>query len=353
MSKIFIPLGSNCITAFIGMMCGWCRTTNEKFINNHKTFGIQNSLIFDNIYIENISTVFDMFKNRFEDFLKLEDISTNEKNPTMSADVHKVDEYQLYNTKYRYKYHHNISVEKIFKQVDYNLRSFVDLFKLFVDHFVKLITENECVFVYFIQNNDEVESINKHFKEFDKCIRSFNPNNEMWYFVGNDLNKIESPNTIVFEASTNECLVIKSSDRLFKTKLIIDRTDDKNQFIKYFDKTIGVTNYDKYLGMKVMQVMNQLQILVYLLQNDKFFYRVFYYYKKRYPGIKLILDDNISQHCPISVNLIKNYIECTDESHLKDVTNTYLTLYNYNTKHLINISDVIDEYLKMKYKWRQ
>ena len=74
------------------------------------------------------------------------------------------------------------------------------------------------------------------------------------------------------------------------------------------------------------------------------------YYKKRYPGIKLILDNNNKiQHYQI---LIKNYIECTDETHLNDVNNTYFTLYNYNTKNLINISNIIDEYLKMKYKLR-
>lgn len=348
MSKLFIPLGSNCATTYIGMICGWCRSINEQLITKRKTYYIKNSSIFNSIYIENISTIFDMFKNRFEDFLKPEDIIINENNPTMiSNDVTK---YHLYNTKYRYKYFHNFNVEKMFKLADFNLQTFASVFKLYVDEFVKQITQNKCVFVYFVQNNDEVESVNRHFKEFNNIIRSFNLNNEMWYFVGNDLNKIECSNTVVFEASTNECLNMKSkyNDIVYKLKTIIDRTNSKNHFVKIFDKQIGITKYDKYLSMKIMEIQNPLMLLIYLLQNDKMFYRLFYYYKKRYPGIKLILDNNNKiQRYQI---LIKNYIECTDEIHLNDVNNIYFTLYNYNTKNLINISNIIDEYLKMKYK---
>lgn len=32
MSKLFIPLGSNCATTYIGMICGWCRSINEQLI---------------------------------------------------------------------------------------------------------------------------------------------------------------------------------------------------------------------------------------------------------------------------------------------------------------------------------
>lgn len=178
MSKLFIPLGSNCATTYIGMICGWCRSINEQLIIKRKTYYIKNSSIFNSIYIENISTIFDMFKNRFEDFLKPEDIIINEYNPTMISDD--VTKYQLYNTKYRYKYCHKIEIEKMFKLADFNLNIFAKTFKLYVDGFVKQITENKCVFAYFVQNNDEVESINKHFKEFNNIICSFNPNNEMW-----------------------------------------------------------------------------------------------------------------------------------------------------------------------------
>lgn len=239
----------------------------------------------------------------------------------------------------------------MFKLADFNLNIFAKTFKLYVDGFVKQITENKCVFVYFVQNNDEVESVNRHFKEFNNIIRSFNPNNEIWYFVGNDLNKIKCSNTVVFEASTNECLNMKSNynDTVFKLKSIIDQTNTKNHFVKYFDNKIGVTNYDKYLSMKIIQISNPLLLLIYLLQNDKMFYRLFYYYKKRYPGIKLILDSNSNKLERYQI-LIKNYIECTDETHLNNVYNTYLTLHNYNAKNLINISNIIDEYLKMKYK---
>ena len=349
MSKLFIPLGSNCATTFIGMLCGWCSSINKQLIIKRKTYYIKNSSIFNSIYFENISTMFDMFKNRFEDFLKPEDIIINEDNPNMVSDD--VNIYQLYNTRYRYKYCHNFDIETIFKLADFNLNTFASTYKLYVDYFVKQITQNKCVFAYFVQNNDEVESINKCFKEFNNVICSFNPNNEMWYFVGNDLNKIECLNTVVFEASTNECLNMKSNynDTVFKLKSIIDQTNSKNNFVQYFDKKIGITKYDKYLSMKIIQISNPLLLLIYLLQNDKTFYKLFYYYKKQYPGIKLILDSNSNKLERYQI-LIKNYIECTDETHLNDVNNTYLTLYNYNAKNLINISDIIEKYLKMKYK---
>ena len=126
----------------------------------------------------------------------------------------------------------------MFKLADFNLQTFASVFKLYVDEFVKQIIQNKCVFAYFVQNNDEVESVNRHFKEFNNIIRSFNPNNEIWYFVGNDLNKIKCSNTVVFEASTNECLNMKSNynDIVYKLKTIIDRTNSKNHFVKIFDK---------------------------------------------------------------------------------------------------------------------